>query len=110
MHKKLIFLSTTLLFAEPIVLKKPKRTLIEKLKRSLKPNAYIEKTTKNFSIPGIVGSIPEELIIIIEQLKTKHENVYLNRLLLYGPPGNGKSTISKKIAEVIDASFIYQAA
>lgn len=106
----LILLSATVIFpnSEPIELKKPKVSLVQKIKRKIKGSGFSEELTTNHQIDGIVGSVPQELITIINQLKNKTCN--LNRLLLHGPPGNGKSTIAKKIAKIIDANFIYQAA
>lgn len=50
---------------------------------------------------GMVGKFPHKLSAIVEQLRNPYlqkNGNYLNRLILYGPPGNGKSTIAKKIA------------
>jgi SpoVK/Ycf46/Vps4 family AAA+-type ATPase len=94
----------------PIVLKKPKYSLVQQIKRKLVGFNYTEVITPNHQIPGLVGAIPQELIVIIEQLQKHPGNIQLNRLLLHGPPGNGKTTIARKISEIINANFLYQAA
>lgn len=115
-YKKIILLSVHLaatcniLANEPILLKKPKLTLTQKIKNALISQKYSEALTTNNNIPGLVGSIPHELVTIIDELTNRLDKVELNRLLLHGPPGNGKTTIARKIAEIIDANFLYQAA
>ena len=61
-------------------------------------------------IDGMVGEFPDDIELICKRLKSvnaalkngqplpKFGNLF-NRLLLYGAPGNGKTTIAQKIAE-----------
>jgi len=59
-----------------------------------------------FELDDMSGTIPYKLYLIIQELQHhQNSNLFLNRLLLYGPPGNGKSTYARKIAEIINASY-----
>lgn len=53
-----------------------------------------------------IGNIPHKLGMITEQLSADYPSTIINRAILYGPPGNGKSTLVKKIAEVSNRDLI----
>jgi len=84
-----------------------------KLMLSDEPIAAQKVTT----LDGLVGTFPVKVRFIANQLRDVNEalregtplpEVFKNRLLLYGPPGNGKTTIAKKIAEQSGAHYIYK--
>lgn len=78
--------------------------------------------TKNASqdsthISGLIGTFSNKLTDVIDSLivapeiiETNSPDIALykgqNRAILYGPPGNGKTTIAKKIAEATGSIFI----
>jgi SpoVK/Ycf46/Vps4 family AAA+-type ATPase len=70
----------------------------------------VQKKVK-YNLGDISQTIPYKLYLIIEELKNLDDNqnltnnLFLNRLILYGPPGNGKSTYARKVAQAINASF-----
>jgi Holliday junction resolvasome RuvABC ATP-dependent DNA helicase subunit len=49
-------------------------------------------------LKGLVGNHSEKIFWIIDQLKKNQTYLLSNRLILYGPPGNGKSTLARIIA------------
>jgi ATP-dependent 26S proteasome regulatory subunit len=62
-------------------------------------------------IPGIGKSIPKKVADFIDHLKQQNlhrENneEFGNALILHGPPGNGKTTLAKKMAEETNSIFI----
>lgn len=66
-------------------------------------NYYFEK--------DIVGPIPVEIVYVIKQLYLSKKSLkILNRMIIHGPPGNGKSTIVKKISDLTNGEFISVAA
>lgn len=71
-----------------------------------------QKTGVNQIIEGMVGEQPKLLCWLIYQFKDteRRSKIFLNRCLLYGPPGNGKSTVAKKIAHATDSIFIARSA
>ena len=103
----------------------PKRLFLSKDKYK------IHAPLKDFKLPGMIGDFPKSIDIIIKRLKiapksepfktnimgtsqnqeisdfnsTLIENNELNRLVLYGPPGNGKTTITRKIASEANCRF-----
>lgn len=55
----------------------------------------------------IVGQLPKEFFWIIDQLNNNYSQAsMLNRIILYGPPGNGKSTLAQQIANLTESIFI----
>jgi SpoVK/Ycf46/Vps4 family AAA+-type ATPase len=64
------------------------------------------------TLEGMVGNQPKLLCWIMHQFKGvgKRSVIFLNRLLMYGPPGNGKSMIAKKFAESTNSHFIARSA
>lgn len=78
-----------------------------------KPEQKIKEQKKEESIckvNGLAGKCPKEICKIIANLKKKNDREVSsidvdNRLLLYGPPGNGKSTIAKKISELSNSKY-----
>lgn len=71
------------------------------------PGAYVKK---------MVGETPKEFKFLIENLKdcnaemqkkgSKKDGLFTDRMLLYGPPGNGKSTWAAEIARLSGAEFM----
>jgi len=65
-----------------------------------KKNEYV---TERCAFDGISGTVPVKINQIIKQLNKLElyqeiNNNFRNRLILYGPPGNGKSTFARVIA------------
>lgn len=73
-------------------------------------NAEPLLTSDTRSIAGMVGTIPDKVFWFIDQLKQSDismaGNLFQRRLILYGPPGNGKSTLAGAIARDADCNFI----
>lgn len=63
-------------------------------------------------LPGMVGRQPKLLCWLMTQFKetTTRSKIFLNRLLLYGKPGTGKSTIAQKFAQVTDSLYLARSA
>lgn len=63
-----------------------------------------KETQVRYKFNKISMIIPEELYFIIDGFK--NESLLLKRLILYGPPGNGKSMLANEIAKELNAGFI----
>jgi len=73
--------------------------LIDKIQFWKKKDLFVK-----YEFNNINSVIPESLFTIIESLKSN--SLLLQRLILYGAPGNGKSTLMKEIASELKAEFI----
>lgn len=78
---------------------KTKKSFLEWLKFWNTPEVNVKYKFNKFS-----AIIPEELYFIIEGFK--NNSILLNRLILYGAPGNGKSSIANEIAKELNAEVI----
>src|SRR5579872_1927447 len=73
-----------------------------------KSNGY---ETVKCDIEGISGTVPAKINQIIKQLNKlplyqEINNNFRNRLILYGPPGNGKTTFARIIAAETNSEFL----
>lgn len=57
-----------------------------------------------------VGPLPKKINWLIHRFNNSEKKGHKNLLLLYGPPGNGKSTIARKIAKLTNSEFLELAA
>ena len=72
---------------------------------------------KSTTLDGLAGTFPARVRYAINQLKKADyalksgqalsKATFKNRLLLYGPPGNGKTVMAEKIATQAGAHYIY---
>lgn len=74
-------------------------------------NSNNDNEMTEYDIPGIGKTIPKKIgefidHIMSQNLNRENNSGYGNVLILHGPPGNGKSTLAKKIAETTNSVFI----
>jgi AAA+ superfamily predicted ATPase len=69
----------------------------------------IKFTSNEIKLDEMVGRLPIKLTWIIKQLKERRP-ISKRILLLHGKPGNGKTTLARKIAQAADFDFIDVAA
>ena len=69
-------------------------------------DAEIENSLRPTSFDEYVGQtkVKESLMVYIKAAKSRKEN--LDHVLLYGPPGLGKTTLSHIIANVLGSQLI----
>lgn len=79
-------------------------------------SVLLEAEGRKCTFSGLVGTYPVRFSYICNQLKeakvalkagTPLPDEMKNRLLIYGPPGNGKTTIARKIASETGCHCIY---
>ena len=66
------------------------------------------KFDKHVFLAGWVGELPYELKLLVYQLgqhRSNNQVMLHNRLILHGPPGNGKTTLARNLAQVNAYNF-----
>ncbi len=95
------------------------KTLFNKRIRTMQPLAGLSSDIKKLILPVVdfnenvflnetLKTIIDELLVEWKHTETfsSHNLEVRNKLLLYGPTGNGKTTIAKHIAKIADLPFV----
>ena len=59
-----------------------------------------------YTIDGMIGAQPKKACWIIKQINEGNLGNLKNRVILHGPPGNGKTTLAHKIAELTKSHLL----
>lgn len=96
---------------QPLTINRKTNLIPAPVRKLFKPKKQLSLTTNlPFTLKGLTGVIYSPKIYnIINQLKRVEEGYaleILNRLILYGPPGNGKTALARAIAEAAGCAFM----
>lgn len=83
----------------------------ESLDSLLSPKKELQDAAASRYINGLVGKQPKKLCWLLHQFSKKDgKALLLNRAILYGPPGNGKSTTARVFAKESGSVFVARSA
>lgn len=80
--------------------------LIAKWFLKKKKETAILTINEEYRLDGLIGAYPPKIYWIIDQLKKEETPLLSNRLILYGPPGNGKSTLVRAMARKASCNIL----